>query len=113
MKSVSLYLKGLAFLNDQTFEVAVANTTGLKEALLDILDEQGFGVLRSSRIASWRAGIVPDPTQLLAMISDIGKGRLAAKLEAKSTWACAAGVYCFSYSICGVECLTAAHFQRL
>ncbi|EPZ2143712.1 ATP-dependent endonuclease, partial [Enterobacter hormaechei] len=72
------------FLNDQTFEVAVANTTGLKEALLDILDEQGFGVLRSSRIASWRAGIAPDPTQLLAMISDIGKGRLAAKLKQKA-----------------------------
>ncbi|HFT4653365.1 TPA: AAA family ATPase [Klebsiella pneumoniae] len=72
------------FLNDQTFEVAVANTAGLKEALLDILDEQGFGELRSSRIASWRAGIAPDPTQLLAMISDIGKGRLAAKLKPKA-----------------------------
>ncbi|NIG36197.1 ATP-dependent endonuclease [Pantoea sp. ICBG 828] len=72
------------FLNDQTFEVAVGNTTGLKAALLDILDEQGFGALRSSRIASWRAGQNPDPAQLLAMISDIGKGRLAAKLKKKA-----------------------------
>jgi len=72
------------FLNAQTFEVAVANTTGLKDSLLDILDEQGFGALRSSRIASWRAGQNPDPTQLLSMISDIGKGRLAAKLKNKS-----------------------------
>ncbi len=72
------------FLNDQTFEVAVANTTGLKDALLGILDEQGFGALRSYRIASWRAGQNPDPTQLLAMISDIGKGRLAAKLKKKA-----------------------------
>lgn len=72
------------FLNDQTFEVAVANTPGLKEALLDILDEQGFGVLRSSRISAWRTGMAPDPTHLLAMISDIGKGRLAAKLKQKA-----------------------------
>lgn len=71
------------FLNAQTFEVAVADTPGLKEALLDILDEQGFGKLRSSRIKSWRSGQQIDPSQLLAMISDVGKGRLAAKLRKK------------------------------
>ncbi|EMJ6244650.1 OLD family TOPRIM nucleotidyl transferase/hydrolase domain protein [Klebsiella pneumoniae] len=72
------------FLSSQTFEVSVANTPRLKDALLNILDEQGFGSLRSSRIASWRAGQTPDPAQLLAMISDIGKGRLAAKLKKKA-----------------------------
>ncbi|MFS6784960.1 ATP-dependent nuclease [Klebsiella pneumoniae] len=73
------------FLSSQTFEVSVANTPSLKDALLNILDEQGFGSLRSSRIASWRAGQNPDPAQLLAMISDIGKGRLAAKLKKKAS----------------------------
>ncbi|OIN52484.1 ATP-dependent endonuclease [Pseudomonas azotoformans] len=73
------------FLNDQTFEVAVANTPGLQGALLDILDEQGFGSVRSSRIKAWRTGTPVDPTQLLAMISDIGKGRLSAKLASKLT----------------------------
>lgn len=72
------------FLSSQTFEVSVANTPGLKDVLLNILDEQGYGSLRSSRIASWRAGQIPDPQQLLAMISDIGKGRLAGKLKKKA-----------------------------
>src|SRR5690606_26438037 len=44
------------FLNDQTFEVAVANTPSLLGALLDILDDQGFGPTRTARIASWRSG---------------------------------------------------------
>lgn len=71
------------FLNDQTFEVAVANTPGLQAALLDILDEQGFGKIRSARIGEWRAGTPVDSTQLLAMVADIGKGRLSAKLARK------------------------------
>nr|WP_199064495.1 AAA family ATPase [Chromobacterium sp. ASV5] len=71
------------FLNDQTFEVAVANTPDLLEALLDILDEQGFGSKRTARIAAWRTGADIDPDQLLAMVSDIGKGRLSAKLAKK------------------------------
>jgi putative ATP-dependent endonuclease of the OLD family len=71
------------FLNDETFEVAVANTPGLQAALLDILDEQGFGKIRSSRIAAWRADTPVDSTQLLAMVADIGKGRLSAKLARK------------------------------
>ncbi|MDF7788472.1 AAA family ATPase [Pantoea stewartii] len=72
------------FINDQTFEVSVANTEGLKNALLDILDEQGFGALRSSRIASWRLDNSVDTAQLLSMVSDVGKGRLAAKLKKKA-----------------------------
>jgi putative ATP-dependent endonuclease of OLD family len=71
------------FLNDQTFEVAVANTPDLLPALLDILGEQGFGAKRTARIAAWRSGTTIDPDQLLAMISDIGKGRLSAKLAKK------------------------------
>lgn len=71
------------FLNDLTFEVAVAKTPGLLGALLDILDEQGFGPKRRSRIAAWRSSTTVDPDQLLAMVSDIGKGRLSAKLAKK------------------------------
>jgi len=54
------------FLNGQTFEIAVANEHGLLQALLDILEEQGFGSVRSKRIVSWRNGVPVDPTQLLA-----------------------------------------------
>lgn len=68
------------FLNDQTFEIAVANTPHLLNPLLDILGEQGFGSKRTARIADWRLGKSIDPEQLLAMVSDIGKGRLSAKL---------------------------------
>lgn len=71
------------FLNDQTFEVSVANTPALLGALLDILDEQGFGTLRTRRVADWRSGTPVDAAQLLAMIADIGKGRLSAKLARK------------------------------
>ncbi|WP_242504708.1 ATP-dependent nuclease [Pseudomonas songnenensis] len=72
------------FLNDQTFEVAVANTPSLQGALLDILDGQGFGAVRSARIKAWRSGTTVDSAQLLAMVSDIGKGRLGAKLQKKA-----------------------------
>lgn len=71
------------FLNDQTFEVSVANTPGLLNTLLDILSEQGFGSIRTKRISAWRAGTQVDPAQLLAMIADIGKGRLSAKIARK------------------------------
>lgn len=71
------------FLNDQTFEIAVANTPNLLGVLLDILDEQGFGPRRTARIAAWRSGTQVDSDHLLAMISDIGKGRLSAKLAKK------------------------------
>lgn len=71
------------FLNDQTFEVAIANTPNLLGALLDILDEQGFGPKRMARIAAWRAGTAVAPDQLLSMVADIGKGRLSAKLAKK------------------------------
>ncbi|GAA0287770.1 AAA family ATPase [Rhodovulum strictum] len=71
------------FLNDRTFEIAVAATPGLRTALLDILNEQKFGKTRTDRIAAWRAGTPVEPAYLLAMIADIGKGRLSAKLAKK------------------------------
>lgn len=73
------------FLNDETFEVSIANTPSLLKPMLDILDEQGFGSIRTKRIANWQAGSVPvDASQLLAMVADIGKGRLSAKLSKKA-----------------------------
>ena len=61
----------------------MANTPNLLPVLLTILDEQGFGPKRTARIAAWRSGTQVDPDQLLAMIADIGKGRLSAKLSKK------------------------------
>lgn len=74
------------FLNDQTFEIAVAKTPDLQPALLNILNEQGFGLTRTKRISSWMSGAEQiNNEQLLAMIADIGKGRLSAKLAKKLT----------------------------
>lgn len=77
-KTVGIYL------NDQTFEVAIAQTSELNKLLLEILDEQGFGSIRTKRIQAWKT----DPTtinsnHLLSMIKDIGKGRLSGKLKKK------------------------------
>lgn len=72
------------FLNDRTFEVSIASTPELLGPLLDILDDQDFGSVRTRRIAAWRAGTAVDPAQLLAMIADIGKGRLGARLAKKA-----------------------------
>lgn len=71
------------FLNSKTFEVEVAETENLREPLLQVLDEQGFGPTRTRRIAAWRYGETVDPVYLLSMVSDIGKGRLSAKLAKK------------------------------
>lgn len=69
------------FLNNHTFEVAVAQAPALLNPLLDILAAQEFGAVRTARIAAWRANpATVDAAQLLAMISDIGKGRLSGKL---------------------------------
>lgn len=71
------------FMNSQTFEVELATQPDLLKVLLDIFDEQGFGAVRTARIAAWRQGTPVDPEQLLAMVADIGKGRLSALLEKK------------------------------
>jgi putative ATP-dependent endonuclease of OLD family len=72
------------FLNDETFEVAIAQTGNLSDVLLEILDEQGFGSRRTKRINEWKSDPSKiDSTQLLAMVKDIGKGRLSGKLKKK------------------------------
>jgi len=72
------------FLNDETFEIAVAQTPNLCTALLEILDEQGFGSIRTKRINEWKIDPTKiESTQLLNMIKDIGKGRLSGKLKKK------------------------------
>jgi putative ATP-dependent endonuclease of the OLD family len=77
--------KSLVFLNDQTFEVSIANTPILLSPLLDILSEQDFGSVRTKRLAAWRARTTPiDSAQLLAMVASIGKGRLGARLAKKT-----------------------------
>ena len=72
------------FLNNETFEVAIAQTPNLSSLLLEILDEQGFGSTRTKRINEWKTDSSKiDSTQLLAMVKDIGKGRLSGKLKKK------------------------------
>lgn len=72
------------FLNNETFEVAIVQTPNLSSVLLEILDEQGFGSTRTKRINEWKTDSSEiDSTQLLAMVKDIGKGRLSGKLKKK------------------------------
>ena len=73
------------FLSERTFEVSVANTSSLQDTLLNVLAEHNFGPTRTKRIEDWRGGTPVDPTQLLAMIADIGKGRLAGRLARRLT----------------------------
>lgn len=68
------------FTNGSTFEIEVSTTTGLTSPLLDILEAEGFGRVRQGRIALWRTGTPIDAEQLMSMIADIGKGRLANRL---------------------------------
>ena len=69
------------FLNENTLEESIASTPGLRELLLDILEEHSFGPKRKSKIASWRNGTLADFSQLRSMISDIGKGRLSSRIS--------------------------------
>jgi len=75
--------KSSIFLNEQTFEVSVANTPTLLSPLLDILSEQDFGSVRSRRIAAWRSGTAVDAAQMLSMIADIGKAGSARAFRRK------------------------------
>lgn len=73
------------FINNDTLETEIAHTITLVAPLLAILEAENFGTKRQKRLARWKA----DPNtvngeQLLAMIADIGKGRLAGRLAAKS-----------------------------
>lgn len=69
------------FLNNDTLETEIAYTITLVAPLLAILEAENFGPTRRKRLTQWKA----DPStvngeQLLAMIADIGKGRLAGRL---------------------------------
>jgi putative ATP-dependent endonuclease of the OLD family len=73
------------FLNSSTLEVEVARSRELGGALLSILEEEEFGALRRARIAQWKADVnTIDGEQLLSMVADIGKGRLAGRLAKKA-----------------------------
>jgi len=73
------------FLNSSTLEVEVAGTAALRDALLSILEAEDFGSVRRKRLTDWKAGTSPvNGEQLLAMIADVGKGRLAARLADKA-----------------------------
>lgn len=83
-KFSTAWAKTGVFLNDETFEVEIANTPNLGNMLLDILDEQGFGKIRSNRIQKWKEDpTLIDSSQLLSMVNTIGKGRLSGKLKKK------------------------------
>jgi putative ATP-dependent endonuclease of OLD family len=72
-------------LNSSTLEVEVARSRELGGALLSILEEEEFGALRRARIAQWKADVnTIDGEQLLSMVADIGKGRLAGRLAKKA-----------------------------
>jgi putative ATP-dependent endonuclease of the OLD family len=72
------------YMNTSTLEVEIAGTA-LSTPLLSILEAENFGATRRKRLATWKA----DPSkvngeQLLAMIADLGKGRLAGRLAARA-----------------------------
>ncbi len=73
------------FLNSSTLEVEIADSNVLFTPLLAILESENFGTIRRKRLAQWKA----DPStingeQLLAMVADVGKGRLSGRLAAKA-----------------------------
>lgn len=72
-------------MNNSTLEVEIATSRELGGALLSILEEEEFGALRRARISQWKADVnTIDGEQLLSMIADVGKGRLAGRLAKKA-----------------------------
>lgn len=91
------------FTNASTLELEVAQSGDLLSPLLSLLEAENFGPVRSQRLAAWRS----DPAsvsgeQLLAMIADVGKGRLAARLARR-----AVGLRPPAYIEAGIEHLVA------
>ena len=69
------------YLNSDTFELEIARTENLAEALLSIIEAEQFGPTRQERIAGWKDKTSTiDSEQLLSIITDIGNGRLAGRL---------------------------------
>ena len=77
--------KAGVFLNASTLEVEIAGDAALRDPLIEILEAEKFGPTRTKRLADWKSGAAHvDGEQLLAMIADVGKGRLAGRLAAKA-----------------------------
>jgi len=73
------------FLNSSTLEVEIARTATLVRPLLSILEAENFGTKRRKRLGQWKADTsTVNGEQLLAMVADVGKGRLAGRLAAKA-----------------------------
>lgn len=73
------------FLNTSTLEVEIAGAADLVGPLLSILEAENFGTRRQQRLAQWKANpCIVNGEQLLAMIADVGKGRLARRLAIKA-----------------------------
>jgi putative ATP-dependent endonuclease of the OLD family len=76
---------GGIFLNSSTLELEVVRSDDLRDPLLAVLEAEGFGPTRTKRLADWKSGARPvDSEQLMAMIGEIGKGRLATRLAANA-----------------------------
>lgn len=73
------------FLNSSTLEVEIAQSRALLEPLIEVLEAEKFGPTRSARLTAWKNGVADvDAEQLLAMIADVGKGRLSGRFAKKA-----------------------------
>lgn len=73
------------FLNNSTLEIEIADTFDLVIPLLSILEAEDFGNTRKKRLEKWKDDpSTVDGDQLMAMIADVGKGRLAGRLASKA-----------------------------
>jgi putative ATP-dependent endonuclease of the OLD family len=74
------------FVNTSTLELEISKSKALISALLSILEAESFGSCRKKRLNKWKTDWKSvDGEQLLAMVADVGKGRLAGRLAAKAT----------------------------
>ena len=63
----------------------IAGSSDLVTPLLAILEAQSFGTARRKRLERWKGDrTTVNGEQLLAMVADVGKGRLAGRLAAKA-----------------------------
>jgi putative ATP-dependent endonuclease of OLD family len=72
------------FLNSSTLETEIALTPTLALPLIEVLEAENFGPTRSARLTAWKTGTPVNFEQLLAMIADVGKGRLSGRFALKA-----------------------------
>lgn len=73
------------FLNSSTLEVEIAQSPALLKPLVEVLEAENFGTIRSARLTAWKGGITAVVAeQLLSMIADVGKGRLSGRFAKKA-----------------------------